>query len=94
MVFLLKLTKSQLILISFCPDKILFLIQHDEFAENTYFPQTPRNGFTSGCVLSRTRPDVHAPKVGFEKVQKNCHFLTFSASSDGTHVYLRKELRI
>ena len=35
-----------------------------------------------GCVLSRTRPDAHTLKVGFEKVRKMTIFRTFSASSN------------
>lgn len=49
-----------------------------EFAEKlTFFSQTAGNGFASGCVLSRTRPDAHTPKVGFEKSQKFVNFWIF-----------------
>ena len=43
----------------------------------TFFSQTAGNGFASGCVLSRTRPDTHTPKVGFEKSQKFVNFWIF-----------------
>ena len=43
----------------------------------TFFSQTAGNGFASGYVLSRTRPDAHTPKVGFEKSQKFVNFWIF-----------------
>lgn len=50
-----------------------------EFAEKLkFFSQTPGNGFTSDCVLSRTQSDVHTPKIGFEKVRKIVIFRLFS----------------
>ena len=46
----------------------------------TFFSQTVGNGFASDCVLSRTRPEAHTPKVGFEKPQKFVNFWFFPHS--------------
>ena len=49
-----------------------------ELAEKLkFFSQAQGNGFKRGCVLSRTRPRFHTPKVGFEKVRKIVIFRLF-----------------